>query len=87
MAVLTYRTDIAPHLRRSLVYRRLRLQRWQALHAPFCRSGNEYDPYGWAESAQFLDVLAGLAVLVWLMIADSAQFNLLRSPTRPAAIQ
>ena len=75
MAVITYRTDVAPHLRRSLMYRRLRMQRWQVLHARDCHAGGDYDPYEWAESARPWDVLAGLAFLIWVMIADSKLFH------------
>ena len=67
MAAITYRSDIAPHLKLGLIYRRLRMQRWQVLH----RSCRDYDPYEWAQNARTFDLIAGIAALVWLVMSDS----------------
>jgi hypothetical protein len=32
VATITYKADVAPHLERGMMYRRMRMQRWQALH-------------------------------------------------------
>jgi hypothetical protein len=32
VALITYQSDVAPHLKRGLMYRRLRIHRWDALH-------------------------------------------------------
>lgn len=78
MATLTYANDIAPHLERSLRFRRLRKQRWQVLHPQyhgFCDE-DEYDPYRWAKTDRtvwlFFGVIAllcyeaGCEIIAWL---------------------
>ena len=81
--MISYRTDVAPHLQRSLMVRRLRLQRWQVLHA--ADGHPDYDPYDWAETARPFEVLAGLALLVWLLLADSEWVRWFRPAGRQAA--
>jgi hypothetical protein len=61
VATLTYATDIAPHLQRGLQLRRLRMQRWQVLHA---RDEDEYDPYGWAKMDQTFKLFFGVVAIV-----------------------
>jgi len=58
VATITYETDVAPHLQRGLMYRRLRMQRWQALHAHDYDRYDDYDPYRWAKTGQFFNLLA-----------------------------
>ena len=68
MAVMTYGTDIAPHLQRALMYRRRRLRRWELLHPRFDR--DDYDPYAWARASSIMDILVGLAAVAFFAVAD-----------------
>jgi hypothetical protein len=79
MAVITYGTDVAPHLRRGLMYRRLRMKRWEVLHRRNYEYWEEYDPYGWVEKAPILDLLAGVFLIVFFHVTDSGMFKLFRS--------
>lgn len=66
MATLTYATDIAPHLERSLRFRRLRKQRWQVLHPQyhgFCDE-DEYDPCRWAKTDRTARLFFGAVTLL-----------------------
>lgn len=85
MAVITYRTDIAPHLKRGLTYRRLRLQRRHVLDAHDYDHHDAYDPYRWAEKAQIADLLIGLVVLAYFHLADSRIFRRTKSERLQAA--
>ena len=62
VATLTYATDIAPHLERALRFRRLRMQRWQVLHAH--DGDDEYDPYAWAKTDQTFKLFFGVVAIV-----------------------
>lgn len=64
MATITYETDVAPHLQRGLMYRRLRMQRWQVLHKRDCRSYDDYDPYDWAKTDKPFHLLMNVVALV-----------------------
>jgi hypothetical protein len=79
MAVITYGTDVAPHLKRGLMYRRLRLQRWRAFHEHDCERYAEYDPYSWAERAHIFDLVIGIIVLAYFLVADSEIVGLSKS--------
>jgi hypothetical protein len=57
VAVITYGTDVAPHLQRALAYRRLRIQRWQALHRHDSKIYDAVDSSRWAETGQFFNLL------------------------------
>ena len=78
MATITYETDVAPHLQRGLMYRRLRMQRWQVLHERDYEDYDEYDPYRWAKTGLplglFVEVVAvvsfaaGSEIFSWLKL-------------------
>jgi hypothetical protein len=74
MAAITYK-DVAPHLNRGLRYRRLRLQRWQVLHAHDHDPCGEYDPYQWAENIRIFELIVGVIVLAYFYVADSEVFS------------
>jgi hypothetical protein len=86
VATITYETDVAPHLQRALMYRRLRKQRWQTLqehdyehydaYDPY--RDDAYDPYCWAKTAGFFDLLIGLIAVAFFFIADSEIFSLFK---------
>lgn len=67
MATLTYATDIAPHLERGLRFRRLRMQRWEVLHA---RDEDEYDPYAWAKTDRTFRLFFGVVAIVCYAIGS-----------------
>lgn len=69
MAVITYGTDVAPHLQRALMYRRRRVRRWELLHPRY--DCDDYDPYAWARKSRTIDLLAGLVAVAFLAVIDS----------------
>jgi hypothetical protein len=75
VSVITYGTDVAPHLKRAMMYRRLRMQRWRDLHKHDHDRDGEFDPYSWAERAPIFDLLIGTVVLAYFLVADSAIFK------------
>jgi len=46
------------------MYRRLRLQRWQVLHARDRNDYDEYDPYSWAKTAHPFNLLINVVAIV-----------------------
>jgi hypothetical protein len=63
VATITYEIDVAPHLQRSLTYRRLRMRRWHALH-------QRDDPYRWAKTGSRLGLLVEVAAIVCFAAGD-----------------
>ena len=86
VTVITYGTDVAPHLQRGLMYRRLRMQRRRVLHQHQCQSAgaydphgdDSYDPYGWAKTGNRFKLLADLAAFL-LFAAGTGIRNLFKS--------
>ena len=68
MAVITYGTDIAPHLQRAMMYRRRRMRRWEVLHPR--HDCDDYDPYAWARASSIMDILVGLTAAAFFAVAD-----------------
>jgi len=60
MAVITFSGDVAPHLRRGLMYRRLRRKRAQFLYESRPDPYDDYHPYSGLETASSVDLLIGL---------------------------
>jgi hypothetical protein len=87
MAVITFSKDVVPHLRRQLMYRRLRMQRLQALYE---LRRDHYDgtpPYSWLETVLTVDFLImflvlaciiGFVVLAFVEIGNWAKVGALR---------
>lgn len=72
MAVITYGTDIAPHLQRAMMYRRRRMRRWEVLHPRY--DCDDYDPYAWARAGSIMDILVGLTAAAFFAMTDRMSF-------------
>jgi len=72
VAAITYETDVAPHLWRALMYRRLRMQRWLALHEHDYERYDEddYDPYRWAKTGHRFGLLVEVVAIVCFAAGD-----------------
>ena len=46
------------------MYRRLRMQRWEALHKHDYESYNPYDPYSWAETDRLIRLLVEVVAVI-----------------------
>ncbi len=72
MATITYVTDVAPHLQRALMYRRLRMQRLLALHEHDYERFDEddYDPYRWAKTGHRFSLLVDVVAIACFAAGD-----------------
>jgi hypothetical protein len=67
MAVITYRTDVPPHLRRALMYRRLRTQRWQTLHRHHSELYDAVESSRWTRTSQFFNLLVEVVAVAFFV--------------------
>jgi hypothetical protein len=86
VATITYANDVAPHLQRSLMYRRLRLQRWQDLHSEYNRYDG-IDPSLSHKTAQFFNLLIEVVVIAFFVagsrLVDQRKLSRLHDNAKP----
>jgi hypothetical protein len=70
VATITYATDVAPHLQRGLMYRRLRLQRRQFLHDHNCERFDAVDPSLSSQMGQFFNLLVEVVAVTFFVVGS-----------------
>jgi len=55
--MITFYVDVNPHFQRQMLYRRMRLERWEVLHPATRYPFDDYHPYEWLEAASVSQVL------------------------------